>query len=251
MNSLRLKLGGCIAAAAACAVTVIGWPLSFTWRFVLILVMAVMLSLCGFLLYREERMRRKRVERSLATSALELMNHQRHDWMNDLQLVYGYVRLKKFDKLPECVETIKERMTEESRIAKLGVPELVMFLMQQRLSGSVMPLRIEIPEPVELNRMDLSVDPCKLAESVIASVQAFRFAAKAHNDGMNPLSVEFAKEDGRLVIRYQYEGILLNPDEVESKLKHIASVGGLRLEQSSAQQNEEHEAYRIVVPCNA
>lgn len=129
MNSLRLKLGGCIAAAAVCAVIVIGWPLSFTWRFVLILVMAVMLSLCGFLLYREERMRRKRVERSLATSVLELMNHQRHDWMNDLQLVYGYVRLKKFDKLPECVETIKERMAEESRIAKLGVPELVMFLM--------------------------------------------------------------------------------------------------------------------------
>lgn len=114
-----------------------------------------------------------------------------------------------------------------------------------------MPLRIEMPEPVELNRMDLSVDPCKLAESVIASVQTFRFAAKAHHDGMNPLSVEFAKEAGRLVIRYQYEGILLNPDEVESKLKHIASVGGLRLEQSSAQQNEEHEAYRIVVPCNA
>lgn len=217
----------------------------------LILVMAVMLCLWGFLLYREERKRRQRAECSLATSALELMNHQRHDWMNDLQLMYGYVRLKKFDKLPECVETIKERMAEESRIAKLGVPELVMFLMQQRLSGSLMPLHIAIPEPVELNRMDLSIDTRKLAESVMASVQAFHFAAKVQNGGINPLSVEFAKEDGRLVIHYQYEGSLLNPDELESKLKYIASVGGLRLEQSSAQQNEEHEAYRIVVPCNA
>lgn len=251
MKRIRLGLGCCVAVALGSAAFIIGRDLTWEWRAVCLIFLTVSFISGAAILVQEQSRQRQRMLRSYQWSAIELMNHQRHDWMNDLQLLYGYVRLKKYDKLPECVETIKARMAEESRIAKLGIPELVMFLMQQRTSGGTMPLDVIIPEPVELDRLNLEVDTSRLADVIMETVQTFRFAPKAQMDTFSPLQLAFVREPNRLVIRYRYEGKLLRPGEVAAQLSRIASERGVRLEQLSAKQNNEHDAFHIVVPCSA
>ncbi|UHA75836.1 Spo0B domain-containing protein [Paenibacillus sp. 481] len=224
------------------------------WRIVTVIILIASLSFGANLYIRERIAQERRLIRAAHSSALDLMHHQRHDWMNDLQLLYGYVRLKKYDKLPVCVETIKARMTEESRISKLGVPELVMFIMHHRTSGGTMPLQVSIPDSLELNRLALAVNEHQLTDVVIQAVQTFRFAPKVEIEHSNPLHLAFAREPEGLVIRYQYEGKLLRPGEVAEQLKRIASERNVRLEQLSVKQDETcdvKEAYQLVVPCSA
>ncbi|MFD2880227.1 Spo0B domain-containing protein [Paenibacillus rhizoplanae] len=79
-------------------------------------------------------------ENTLQQAANRTLNHHRHDWMNDLQVLYGYIQLGKPDKSVQCVERIKERIALDSRIAKLGVPSLVFYLQSlpyvQKQSGA-------------------------------------------------------------------------------------------------------------------
>ena len=65
--------------------------------------------------------------RNVEQTAIQMLNHHRHDWMNELQILYGYIQLGKLDKTVGSVERIKDRMATESRISKLGIPSLVLF----------------------------------------------------------------------------------------------------------------------------
>ncbi|MDT8979743.1 Spo0B domain-containing protein [Paenibacillus sp. chi10] len=251
MNRTSLWIGCCWAVAAAGTAAIIGWNMHIGWRFGLAFVVAASIGGAFLLFSRQQQRQRERMLQETQLAAIHLMNHQRHDWMNDLQLLYGYVRLKKYDKLPDCVETIKERMAEESRIAKLGFPELVMFLMQHRTSGGTMPLKVMIPEPLELDRLNLEVDTVRLTNMIIETVNTFRFASKEQGDVYCPLQLAIWCESSQLNIQYQLEGKLLRPGEVAEKLRRIAMERGVRLEQLSANHHDGQDAYQIVVPCSA
>ncbi|MCG7410215.1 Spo0B domain-containing protein [Paenibacillus sp. ACRRX] len=232
-----------------CAIALIGWDMSLLWRIITALLLII--SICtGVMSYYRERMRQhERLIRSAHLGALELMNHQRHDWMNDLQLLYGYVRLNKIDKLPHCVETIKARMMEESRIAKLGFPELVLFLLQNRVSGGTMPLQIRLTEQIELDRIGLSTSGEQLTELIIQIVQTFRLTPK-QNDEIMELQLQLIHESNELIIRCEYEGKLLQPDEVARQLKQTATERGVRLEQLSTKQHDNGiHIYQWIIPC--
>src|SRR5690606_26969277 len=56
---------------------------------------------------------------------INVINHLRHDWMNDIQVLYGYLRLNKQDKCLDYMEIIKQKAAQESLISRLGVTELV------------------------------------------------------------------------------------------------------------------------------
>src|SRR6478736_3577198 len=47
---------------------------------------------------------RRAIIQSMEKTAIASLNHHRHDWMNDLQVLYGYLRLGKLDKSVQCVE---------------------------------------------------------------------------------------------------------------------------------------------------
>lgn len=234
-----------------CAIALIGWDMSLLWRIITALLLII--SICaGVMSYYGERLHQhERLIRSAQLSALELMNHQRHDWMNDLQLLYGYVRLNKIDKLPQCVETIKARMMEESRITKLGFPELILFLLQNRVSGGTMPLRIQLSEQIELDQIGLPIGGDQLTELIIQIVQTFRLAPK-QNDEIIELQLQLIHQSNELIIRCEYEGKLLQPDEVARQLIQMATERGVRLEQLSTKQHDNGiHLYQWTIPCMA
>lgn len=79
----------------------------------------------AWLVLRSEKRRQQAIVRNMEHASIRMLNHHRHDWMNELQILYGYIQLGKLDKSVACVERIKERMALESKISKLGIPSLV------------------------------------------------------------------------------------------------------------------------------
>src|SRR5690606_8892232 len=79
--------------------------------------------------FLKKRVKFKLDKRYEAEDLLDVMNHYRHDWMNDLQVLFGYIQLNKADKLKAYVENLSDKLYRESLVSKLGVSELVAYLL--------------------------------------------------------------------------------------------------------------------------
>jgi hypothetical protein len=95
---------------------------------------------------------------------IHLFNHYRHDWMNEIQLVYGYVKLKKYDKLEALMETIRTKVQHESHISKLGVPELVVYLFSSQAGEKELKLDVEMKQEIHLNELQIAGEEFKDCE---------------------------------------------------------------------------------------
>ncbi|WPP42509.1 Spo0B domain-containing protein [Paenibacillus hunanensis] len=86
----------------------------------------------------------------LYETAIEAFSHHRHDWMNDLQLLYGYVQLGNRERLVENIERIKEQMNADSRVSRLGIPQLVFYLQTFTAVNRNIKLELEIEDGMTL-----------------------------------------------------------------------------------------------------
>lgn len=135
----------------------------------------------------------------------ETLNHFRHDWMNDIQVLYGYLKLKKYDKMHDYMETIREKLIGESCISKLGDPALIVYLQSYRVRCRSIRLEVELEPDVQLSQ--LPVDPGAVSGTIIAVVEAFTKQSVAPADGdVNRLRLKLSVQPDLLVIGFDYCG---------------------------------------------
>jgi len=185
---------------------------------------------------REQAERNARTAQALQTTAIRTLNHHRHDWMNDLQVLYGYIRMNKLDKTVECVEKIRERMTAESRIAKLGIPSLVLFVQSFRTVTNAMQLHVEAAD--DINLAELPLDGEGAAEALIDTINAYRFAVKPTGGEAARLTVTMQRDERHLHVLLQYEGELLSSEELHDKIKQRLRKAVLRVERMDPAMKE-------------
>jgi hypothetical protein len=135
---------------------------------------------------------------------LQTISHIRHDWMNDMQVLSGYIQLKKYDYLPPYMEKIRLRLQNESALGKLGVPSLIAYLLTFRTGCRAFELELEFPQEIHIAEMPLPED---IAERTIRYVlEAFRRHSKDYVSEPNVLTLEFAQEDDGLLLDFAYNG---------------------------------------------
>jgi sensor histidine kinase regulating citrate/malate metabolism len=133
-----------------------------------------------------------------------VLSHARHQWMNELQLLYGYLQLQKWDKLKPAVERIKAKALQESYVSRLGVAELTTYLLTFESGGKSMTLDIELSEEVDLRKLGLDAD--QLAECVRCLVAVFDASAMETSDGSNGLCVEITRLERELAVEFVFSG---------------------------------------------
>lgn len=176
------------------------WPLALfvVWTFGAATLSAVMAS-------RKWKNRSARMLDHAQLMAIRTLSHHRHDWMNELQIMYGYLRLNKPDRATEIVERIRERMDNESRISGLGHAELSMFLLSFRTTCDQMRLDVQVQEGLSLDRLPIEAD--KLASSLIGLIRLFQFRAAPSSRGAeNVLRLKLTHSDDALRVELEYEG---------------------------------------------
>ncbi|NIK75957.1 hypothetical protein FHS15_001064 [Paenibacillus castaneae] len=199
-----------------CAAVLI-WP-SKVWLIAIFLVWLIAAAIYWILTERKEHAQRTdRTIQSLQTASIRTLNHHRHDWMNDLQVVFGYIRLKKLDKAAEYVEKISERMQAESNISKLGVPSLISYIQSFRTISNTLELQVVIKGAIHLN--EITAEANQIADSLIHTINAYRFAVKPSYGNAAVLTLELSRDDEALYAAFYYEGELMNEQQWKQKIQ--------------------------------
>lgn len=142
-------------------------------------------------------------EKTLQQAANRTLNHHRHDWMNDLQVLYGYIQLNKPDKSVQCVERIKERIALDSRIAKLGIPSLVFYLQSFRTFSSSLELEVQVEEGLQLEDKLTPGLGDELTSVIMQTVRAYQYSGTASQGETRILRLGFTQDKGDILISFQ------------------------------------------------
>lgn len=159
---------------------------------------------------------------------IDTLSHARHDWLNDLQLILGYVQLRKYDKIADCVDMLKRRMAEESRAAKLGSPGIIEALLTHRTRPRSYDFVLAIEESIDFRLRSRDAEAVEAALRRLLS--GFEQAAgrdDAH-ESANELLCAFGNEAGSAVVWFTYRGayhrdeLRQSVNEAEERLQSVS-----------------------------
>lgn len=170
-------------------------------------------------------------EKTLQQAANRTLNHHRHDWMNDLQVLYGYIQLGKPDKSVQCVERIKERIALDSRIAKLGIPSLVFYLQSFRTNRSNLQLEVQVEEGLQLEDKLTSDQGDELTSVIMQTVRAYQYSGLASQGDTQTLRLGFTQDGADVLISFESKGGHGNPELLQGQIYNIVQGKIMKAEQ--------------------
>ncbi|AJY76071.1 Spo0B domain-containing protein [Paenibacillus beijingensis] len=199
------------------AASVIIWP-SLLWVHAVFVFWLAGASAVWIAADRKEGAGRlERAVQAVQKSAIHTLNHHRHDWMNELQVLYGYIRMGKPDKAVASVEKIRDKMAIESRISKLGVPSLVTFIQSFRTFSHSLQLDVDIDTGLQFE--DLPLDRQAIADAIVDVVNAYRFQVKPGPGEPATLRLRIYCSDNSLQVELHYDGDIKDEDQLLQILK--------------------------------
>jgi hypothetical protein len=182
----------------------------FVWRdswwppIVLVLWTALAAACFAAVMTRESRARSARLLEDARVSAIRTLSHHRHDWMNDLQILYGYIRLNRLDKAAQIVDRIRERMENDGRVSQIGSTELSAFLLSFRTMCDHMRLEVQVAEGFNLE--SASAGPDRASSCLIGLIRAAKCRAVSPSPGENVLRLSLYADADGLHADLAYEG---------------------------------------------
>jgi len=193
------------------------WP---EHKWLLIILLLWMAAIAAYWIRADRKQQEERLTRtieSMQALASRTLNHHRHDWMNDLQVLYGYIRLQKQDKTIEYVDKIRERMANESSISRLGLPSLISFIQSFRTVTNTLELKVIIHGEVYLDKYE--VDHERIAQTLIQTINTYRFAVKPDYGNPAVLRLELSADEEAVYASFYYEGEFVNKEQWKQKIK--------------------------------
>ncbi|MCP8617002.1 Spo0B domain-containing protein [Salirhabdus salicampi] len=102
---------------------------------------------------------------------IDVINHYRHDVLNDIQLVKGYASMGKLDKVNDIVTTIIHKAHEERKLTRLQCPHFFLWLLQFNWTYNQFQIQYQVSEQVDpLTEKDIGI--CDAFEQLISTLEA-------------------------------------------------------------------------------
>ncbi len=156
--------------------------------------------------------------------------------MNDLQVLYGYIRMNKPEKVTHFVEKIRDRMGMESANSKLGEPSLVFYIQSLRTITSAFHAQVSVEGDVNLAQ--LPVDRKQLSRVLIGIIELYRQAAETAKTDIADLHVTIRKDVQALEVDFTFDGeAVMSPDTAEQINKLIADSALRRTDNDMTMKN--------------
>lgn len=212
-EKLRMKREKTVAVflMALMLIGLLGALLSSVWLVRLIFVLIAAISGYTYLRWKASRSAQSmkaKLDKQTLDSHLEMLNtvnHLRHDWMNDIQVLSGYIQLKKYEHLSPYMDKIKLEMQQESLVSKLGIPSLVAYLLAFRVHSRSIQLEIGLDQEVNLQALPIRAQLA--AELIKEIIEMFKqFALYDEQAEVGVLSLEFDVREQDLLLDFVYHG---------------------------------------------
>lgn len=236
-----------IAAALSVACLMLMYFFHSTGVFIF-LALCLLCIFWGYVKYvkKQADAERRQLLESVQRTATATLGHHRHDWMNELQILYGYIQLGKYDKLAACVERIKERMAADSKVSRLGIPALVFYLQSFReMNGSVQ-LEVCIQDDLQLGELLTAEDAEKFTDAIIEAIRAYQYTGRSSWGEILQLRLSMYREGGEVLAVFEREGSVSNNAE---KLRHQLDVWNSGTSVLAELADPERGSIRLRVTC--
>lgn len=170
--------------------------------------------------------------------SIELLNQYRHNWLNDLQVLFAYIKLKKYDKLEHNVEKIKEKLEQESIISKLDIPSLVLFFIANRTNQHAFDIKFDLEPGLKLSVVPLENEI--ISEIVQSIMTSFQRSAKDDLDGDNRLVIRMGSQPDHIFIRWEYRGlyaVAALTEELDIKQKKWSALNDVQIQYNAKEMS--------------
>ncbi|MFD2046210.1 Spo0B domain-containing protein [Ornithinibacillus salinisoli] len=148
---------------------------------------------------------------------IELLRHQRHDLMNHMQIIQGYLSMGKKEKVEEKLSSLMQEFHNERKLMNLNAPELAIWLIQFNTISK----NIRITYNIHTERKDLTfIDEVIMAACVSISNAYEQSGVKTELYDME-LDIHDAIEDAGVVLKYAIWGKFLDKEKIKLLLKKI------------------------------
>jgi sensor histidine kinase regulating citrate/malate metabolism len=91
-------------------------------------------------------------------SLFKIFRQHRHDFQNHLQIIYGFIQLKKYDRVLDYIRDLKKADETLSRICALTDPGMMCFLLEliSSLRQKGVDVSVEISEDFDANSVNMA-----------------------------------------------------------------------------------------------
>lgn len=220
------------------------WHPTYTAGIILTIWSAVAALVAAWYVWRMGVRQQKVNQQNLEQSAIQTLNHHRHDWMNELQILYGYIQLGKLDKSVQCVERIKERMLQDSKISKLGLPSLVFYLHSYRTLNTGLQLDVDVVDYVQLEGKLTPSKEESFTQSIMQVIQVYQQSGSSTWEDERLLTLTFMEQGQELIAEFDGEGSFGDSDHLHQQIELAVQDRGIRVEQI----HTENTTYRLCLP---
>lgn len=132
-------------------------------------------------------------------AVLELFRRQRHNFMNHLQVLYGYAQLNRLDAMGDYFNRLVQNLVQQSQLNRLADPRLALTLLRWSIVAEDEGVDLKIEASPMAGGMPLSDDK-GLAE-IDGFIQRAIQACQARPEEERSLHIRIDLVDGRLSIQ--------------------------------------------------
>jgi stage 0 sporulation protein B (sporulation initiation phosphotransferase) len=205
-------------------------------------VLAVIAAACAWYIFKTYRKEKEGQENE---RIIRLLNHHRHDWMNELQVLFGYTRLKKYDILPDYMDKIRTAALHDSLLCKLGNPPLIEYLLESRITSGKCAFEVELETEVDLRKLAMGeAETYRLIRGIADLLQGHACPPQGEH---SHLSLGFDGDEDGVLADFVYQG---ETDVKRLRADMSAYLGkyGSRIEIREEEYGEDRSVIALALP---
>ncbi|MBM7644710.1 stage 0 sporulation protein B (sporulation initiation phosphotransferase) [Scopulibacillus daqui] len=144
---------------------------------------------------------------------VELLRKERHEWLNELQLIKAYLSLNRFEEIEKVIERIIIKSKNEAQISNLNIPKCAALLLTFNWYPHFFKLEYEvIGSGFMLNKYDE-----ELTALLKRWLKVFDSCASKTIENVMTLTFDIKEESARLI--FDFVGSLTDHQKIEELLQ--------------------------------
>ncbi|HEY9577618.1 MAG TPA: Spo0B C-terminal domain-containing protein [Pseudobacillus sp.] len=161
-------------------------------------------------------------EKSNNWTIIRALQHARHDWMNHIQLIKGYIALGKTEEAERVIEQVVMQAKQEAHLCNLSLPEFSKMLITFNWEVHAFQLEYEVLD----TNIRIGEDDHYLASWMSSLFCLIENNIETYAANHLYLSMEEAEEGIRFF--FEFSGIITNTEALTKDLKEILNAPGVK-----------------------
>ncbi|TQK73598.1 stage 0 sporulation protein B (sporulation initiation phosphotransferase) [Brevibacillus sp. AG162] len=176
---------------------------------------------------------------------LTVLNRQRHDWLNHVQVLLGYLHLNRTEQGEAHLKRIAQMAMQESMVARLNSSLLSVFFLTFNALNNELLLEVDVCNHVDLTRVVLSEqDLFQLVSEILCTVNDH-----VDQSGYEPASMQVSLQMDECGVHFRFDlAGILHASGMEELEKLIRKSEQSTVEVTEWIHTEEEWVLNLVVP---